>query len=144
MSKCHFGVKQVHFLGRTITPPEVAPQADKVKNFLPKTLLSQIKKGVTKEHRIPKLLPKLHSPFFKLLKDTSKFYVPTNLVEDFTNLNKLLENYFQLALKQPLKNKQLIVMPDANFIAAGYAIMIEDEKTFYHIRRFKTTIQTQN
>ena len=34
MSKGHFGVKQ--FLGRTITPYGVAPQADKVKDFLAK------------------------------------------------------------------------------------------------------------
>ena len=33
MSKCHFGVKQVDFLGRTITPHGIAPQADKVKEF---------------------------------------------------------------------------------------------------------------
>ena len=49
------------------------------------------------------------------------------MVEDFTNLNKLLENYCQLALRQPLKDKQLIVMSDASFTAAGYAIMIEDD-----------------
>ena len=67
------------------------------------------------------------SPFFKLLKETSKFYVPTNLVEDFINLNKVLENSCQLALKQPLKNKQFIVMSDASFTAAGCAIMIEDD-----------------
>ena len=46
---------------------------------------------------------------------------------DFTNLNKLLENSGQLALRQPLKDKQLIVMSDASFTAAGYAIMIEDD-----------------
>ena len=64
------------------------------------------------------------------------------MVEDFSNLNKLLENSCQLALKQPLKNKQLIVISDASFTAAGYAIMIEDDpnqklqsrrKTFAHI-----------
>ena len=48
-------------------------------------------------------------------------------MEDFTNLNKILENSCQLALKQPLKNKQLIVMSDASFTAAGFAIMIEDD-----------------
>ena len=31
-----------------------------------------------------------------------------------------------MALKQPLKDKQLIVMSDASFTATGYAIMIED------------------
>ena len=46
-------------------------------------------------YSIFELLPQLHpttserlSMFFKLPKETSKFYVPTNLVEDFTNLNK--------------------------------------------------------
>ena len=33
MSKCHFGVKQVDFLGCTITPDGVAPLSDKVKGF---------------------------------------------------------------------------------------------------------------
>ena len=75
---------------------------------------------------IPRLSERL-SPFFKLLKETSKFYVPTNLVEDFINLNKLLEISCQLALKQPLKDKQLIIMSDASFTAAGDAIMIEDD-----------------
>ena len=32
-----------------------------------------------------------------------------------------------MALKQPPKDKQLIVMSDASFTAAGYAIMIEDD-----------------
>ena len=49
------------------------------------------------------------------------------MVEDFTNLNKLLENSCQLALKQLLKDKQLIVMSDASFTAPGYAIRIEDD-----------------
>ena len=48
-------------------------------------------------------------------------------MEDFTNLIKIFENSCQLALKQPLRNKQLIVMSDACFTAAGYAIMIEDD-----------------
>ena len=134
MSKCHFGVKQVDFLGRTITPDGVAPQADKVKDFLAKLRFPKSKKALQRyfgflnyyRNYIPRLSEKL-TPFFKLLKETSKFYVPTNLVEDFTNLNQLLENFCQLALKQPLKDKQLIVMSDASFTAAGYAIMIEDD-----------------
>ena len=134
MSKCHFGVKQVDFLGRTITPDGVAPQADKVKDFLAKLRFPKSKKALQRyigflnyyRNYIPRLSERL-TPFFKLLKETSKFYVPTNLVEDFTNLNKLLGNSCQLALKQPLKDKQLIVMSDASFTAAGYAIMIEDD-----------------
>ena len=134
MWKCHFGVKQVDFLGRTITPDGVAPQADKVEDFLSKLRFSKSKKALQRfigflnyyRNYIPRLSEQL-TPFFKLHKETSKFYVPTNLVEDFTSPNKLLENSCQLALKQPLKHKQLIVMSDASFTAAGYAIMIEDD-----------------
>ena len=134
MSKCHFGVKQIDFLGRTITPDGVAPQADKVKDFLAKLHFPKSKKALQRyigflnyyRNYIPRLSERL-TPFFKLLKETSKFYVPTNLVDEFTNLNKLLGNSCQLALKQPLKHKQLIVMSDASFTAAGYAIMIEDD-----------------
>ena len=133
MSRCNFGVKQVNILGRTITPNGVAPQSDKVSDFLSKLRFPQSKKALQRNigflnfyrNYIPRLSERL-SPFFKLLKETSRFYVPTNLVEAFTNLNKLLENSCQLALKQPLKNKQLIVMSDASFTAAGYAIMIEE------------------
>ena len=38
-----------------------------------------------------------------------------------------MEKSCSLALKQPIKNKQLILMTDASFTAAGYAIMIEDD-----------------
>ena len=134
MSKCHFGVKQVDFLGRTITPDGVAPQADKVKDFLAKVRFPKSKKALQRyigflnyyRNYIPRLSERL-TPFFKLLKETSKFSVPTNLVDEFTNLNKLLGNSCQLALKQPLKHKQLIVMSDACFTAAGFAIIIEDD-----------------
>ena len=104
MSKCHFGVKQVNFLGRTITPAGVAPQADKVKDFLSKLRIPKSKKALQRDigflnyyrNYIARLSERL-SPFFKLLKETSNFYVPTNLVEDITNLNKLVENSCQLS-----------------------------------------------
>ena len=131
MSKCHFGVK-VDFLGRTITPEGVAPQVDK--DFLSKLKFPKSKKALQRyigflnyyRNYLPRLSERL-SPFFKLLEETTKFYIPTNLVEEFTSLNKLLENSCQLALRQPLKDKLLIVMSDASFTAAGYAIMIEDD-----------------
>ena len=34
IEKCHFGVTQIEFLGRTITPHGVAPQDHKITNFL--------------------------------------------------------------------------------------------------------------
>ena len=115
---------------------ELPPSSRQKERFPIKPSLSQIKKGVSEVYRIFKFLnyyrnyiPRLSerfSPFFKLLEETSKLYVPTTLVEAFTNLNKLLENSCQLVLKQPLNNKQLVVVSDASYTAAGYAIMIED------------------
>ena len=36
IEKCHFGVRQVEFLGRTISPEGISPQARKIQNFLDK------------------------------------------------------------------------------------------------------------
>ena len=36
IEKCHFGVKQVEFLGSTISPEEISPQARKIYNLLKK------------------------------------------------------------------------------------------------------------
>ena len=36
IERCHFGVRQVEFLGRTISPEGIAPQARKNYNFLDK------------------------------------------------------------------------------------------------------------
>ena len=44
MSKCHFGVEQVDFIGRTITPAGIAPQADYVKDFPSKLRFPKPKK----------------------------------------------------------------------------------------------------
>ena len=134
MAKCHFGVKQVGFLGRTITPEGVSPQTEKVKQFLQKLKFPKSKKALQRyigflnyyRHYIPRLSEKL-TPFFKLLKQTSQFSIPDTILEAFKSLNQQLEQSCKLALKQPIKNKQLILMTDASFTAAGYAIMIEDD-----------------
>ena len=46
--------------------------------------------------------------------------------ETFNSVNKALSDACQLALKQPIPGKQLVVMTDAFFRSAGYALMIED------------------
>ena len=45
----------------------------------------------------------------------------------FFELNQQLEKSCNLALKQPIKNQQLLLLTNASFTAAGYAIMIEDD-----------------
>ena len=41
IEKCHFGVRQVEFLGRTISPEGISPQAEKNQNFLDNLRLSK-------------------------------------------------------------------------------------------------------
>ena len=48
IEKCHFGVTQIEFLGRTITPNGVAPQDHNVTNFLAKIRFPRSKKQVQK------------------------------------------------------------------------------------------------
>ena len=67
MSKCHFGVKQVDFLGRTITPEGVAPQTPKIQKFLSKIKFPKTKKALQRylgflnyyRNYIPRLSEKL-------------------------------------------------------------------------------------
>ena len=54
------------------------------------------------------------------------------LVEQFNENNRDLDRCSQLALKQPLPNKQLVLMTDASFTAAGYAILTEDDPNQKH------------
>ena len=75
---------------------------------------------------IPRISEKL-VPLFQLLKKDEKVLVTQELVEQFNEINRDLDRCSQLALKQPLPNKQLVLMTDSSFTAAGYAIMTEDD-----------------
>ena len=46
IEKCHFGVRQVQFLGRTISPEGKSPQAWKIQNFLDKFRFPKTKKAL--------------------------------------------------------------------------------------------------
>ena len=134
MHKCHFGATEIDFLGRTINPDGVRPQRPRVQNFLEKkTKFPKSKKalqrylGLFNYHRnyIPRLSEKLTS-FFKLLTKDEKVMVTPDLLDKFSEINKALDRCCELALKQPLPNKQISLMTDASFTAAGYAVLIED------------------
>ena len=134
MHKCHFGATEIDFLGRTITPEGVKPQKERITNFLEKTKFPKSKKALQRylgffnyyRKYIPRLSEKL-VPFFQLLKKDEKVLVTQELVEQFNEINRDLDGCSQLALKQPLSNKQLFLMTDASFTAAGYAILTEDD-----------------
>ena len=130
--KCHFGVRQVEFLRRTISSEGVSPQTHKIQNFLKKWRFPKSKKalqrnlGFVNNYRnyIPRMAEKLN-PFYKLLKAEVPIDITSELKENFDSVNKALSDACELALKQPIPGKQLVLMTDASFKSAGYALMIE-------------------
>ena len=50
----------------------------------------------------------------------------SELKEIFDSINKAISDACELSLKQPIPGKQLVLMTDASFRSAGYALMIED------------------
>ena len=133
IEKCHFGVRHVEFLGRTISSEGVLPQSHKIQNFLNKLRFPKSKKalqrylGFVNYYRkyIPRMAEKLN-PFYKLLKTEVPINFPAELKETFDSVNKTLSDACQLALQQPIPGKQLVLMTDASFRSAGYALTIED------------------
>ena len=74
---------------------------------------------------VPRMVEKLN-PFYKLLKAEVPINIISELKESFDSVNKALSDACQLALKQPIPGKQLVLMTDASFRSAGYALMVED------------------
>ena len=74
---------------------------------------------------IPTIAEKLN-PFYKLLKTEVPINITSELKETFDSVNKALSDACALALKQPIPGKQLVLMTDASFRSAGYALKIED------------------
>ena len=133
IEKCHFGVRLVEFLGGTISQEGISPQARKIQIFLDKLRFPKSKKalqrylGFVNYYRkyIPRMVEKL-TPFYKLLKTEVPINITSELKETFDWVNKALKDACELALKQPISGRQLILWTDASFRSAGYALMIED------------------
>ena len=133
IEKCHFGVTQVEFLGRTITPNGIAPQDHKITNFLSKIRFPRSKKQVQKyigfinyyRNYIPRLSEKMIG-IYELLKADAKITISEELVDNFKAINASLAEACGLALRQPIAGKQYVLMTDASFRASGYALMIEE------------------
>ena len=134
MHKCHFGAKEIDFLGRTITPQGVNPQKQKVQNFLEKNKFPKSKKALQRylgflnyyRNYVPRLSERL-APFYKMLKSDEKVLLSKELIQQFEEIDKALDKCCDLALQQPIPNKQIALMTDASFGAAWYAVLIEDD-----------------
>ena len=133
IEKSHFGVRQVEFLGRTISPEGISPQARKIQNSLDKLRFPKSKKALQRylgfvnyyRNYMPRMAEKLN-PFYKLLKTEVPINITSELKETIDSINKALSDACELALKQSIPGKQLVFLTDASFRSAGYALMIED------------------
>ena len=133
IEKYHFGVRQVDFLGRTISPEGISPQARKIQKFLDKIRFLNSKKALQRylgpvnyyRNYIPRMFEKLN-PFYKLLKTEVPINIKSELKETFDSVNKALSDACELALKQTIPGKQLVLMTDASLRSAGFALMIDD------------------
>ena len=68
------------------------------------------------------------NPFYKLLKAEVPINITSELKETFDSVNKALGDACQLALKQSIPSEKLVLMTDASFTSAGYALMTEDNQ----------------
>ena len=133
IEKCHLGVRQVELLRRTFSSERVLPQSHKIQNILNKRRFPKSKKllqrylGFVNYYRNynPRMAEKFN-PFYKLLKAEVPINITSELKETFDSTNKALSDACKLALEQPIPGKQLVLLTDASFRSAGYALKIED------------------
>ena len=133
IEKFHFGVRQVEFLGRTFSPEGISPQAGKIQNFLDKLRFRKSKKALQRylgfvnyyRNYIPRMAEKLN-PFYNLPKTEVPINNTSEMKETFDSVTKALSDACELALKQPIPGKQLVLITETSSRSAGYALMIED------------------
>ena len=109
MAKCHFGVQEVNFLGRTITTNGVAPQKQKITKFREKVNFPQSKKALQRYTGFLKCyqnykprLAKWLTPFFQLLKTSdakAKSPITPHIMKELREINETLDRCCQLALR---------------------------------------------
>ena len=106
IGKCHFGVRQVELIGRTISSEGVSPQSHKNQNLLNKLRFPKSKKALQRylgfvnyyRNFVPRRAEKLNS-LYKLLKTEVPINITSELKETFDSVNKALSDACELALK---------------------------------------------
>ena len=86
IEKCHFGVKQFEFSGRTVSSKGVSPQSHKIQNFLSKLRFLKSKRALQRylgfvdyyRNYVPRMVEKLN-PFYNLLKAEVPIIITTEL-----------------------------------------------------------------
>ena len=132
--KCHFGVRQIEFLGRTSSPEGTSPQARKIQNIPDKLRSTKSKKALQRclgfvnyyKKYIPRFGEKFN-PFYKLLKTEVPINITSELKNIFDSVNKALSDACEIELKQSIPGKQLVLVTDASCRSGGYALTVEDK-----------------
>ena len=107
INRRHFGVRQVEFLGRTISPGGISKQTQKIHSFLVKLIFPKRKKTLQRyltfvdyyRSFILRMAEK-PNPFYKMLKT-----ITSELKEILDSVNKTLSDACELALKQTQSKK---------------------------------------
>ena len=137
MAEGHFGVQEVDSLGRTISTKGVAPQKQKTRKLLEIRKFPRSKKVFQRyigfliyyRNHIPRLAKRL-TPLFQLLKTTdakAKIPITAGIMKEFREINESLDRCCQLAMRQPLPGKQMVLMTDAICQAGAYAVLMEND-----------------
>ena len=113
--------KEYHHKLTKLKLPQKKPKSSIQKNVL------QRYPGSVNPYRnyFPRLVEKLN-PFHKILKADVPINIKSELKEAFDSVTKELSDASELALKQPLPEKHLNMMTNANFRRSGYTLIIED------------------
>ena len=106
IDKCHFGVTEVKFLGRIITPQGIAPQDHKIQKILANVRFPKSNKQVQRyisfvnfyRNYFPWLSEKLLG-FYELLKADKQIKVTEDLLGNYKAINAALAEACGLALK---------------------------------------------
>ena len=126
----------------------VVPQKQKTTDFSKKVNFPRSEKGLQRYYGIlnysrnykPGLAERL-TPFFQLIKTTdakAKYPITAEIIKQFGEINGALDRCCQLPVRQPLPGKQLVLMTDASFQAAEYALLIADDPN----QKFTSTRKT--
>ena len=79
------------------------------------------------------------SPFYILLKTEVAIKDTSELKETFDSVNKALSDDRLLAIRKPIRGKQLVLKTDASFKSAGYGLMVQDNPVKKYIQSGKRT-----
>ena len=86
--KCHFGVRQVGFLGGTFSPERLSPPARKIQNFLDKLRFPKSKKALQRYlcfvnyyRKYNPILAERPNPFYRLLKTEVPIIITSEMKE---------------------------------------------------------------